>query len=1494
MTNNLLDYSSVALQGADQLRVALATYRSQVSPEFTDLVDGYGQLWPTMTPELAFGLAAQGIRADSSEAAQIAELEGLQLQGQTTDHGGLLSLPGRAVGAAAGFVGDVLSPVSGAVTGATRFVTRTGFTVLESALEDLVKRPLRALAGAASASASQFDPDSNDSLFDDVLDTFEVLLDPSFYGGILTELPEQFGRAGQSDFAELLGRAVDSPFETLGGLVTGSEDVLGSGFLPGGDVRATAQAGREQIRIGGAGADFGDLILTGVNAATGLAEPGESAHNLWSGLLQMGFDIGADPFSAVSQVTRATRAARTGLGATQTIAAGGRLSPLPRLVVGATVDASEVGNRIRVGLVDGTRQGVLPDVVDAFVHSDEFTPVAEQLRQFASNGSQGLYDMNRALRNRLSPDRLAQLRDAALAGDTELRSVVSDLIQRTNVGNFSLASTRPRSRWGTLLPERSIDLRLGASELSEQLDRVLVATKVSPEARAGIFERFTAVDDAGRAIFTDGPIASVRQRAEARQIALDAMKLVDGQLTETMLARAAARTGGELAPGAAAEVGERVTEMTSLWRSWMEDSAFLADAVADDQALLGLRDTLQIAGAPEQSGIRLAAEVAQQIPLPDMQPIMLEMTSGALSNRFFRSAFERELAVSDAVLSVWVPMKLARLAWTVRVVGEEQIRMAAAGFDSMFRHPGSAIAWAMGRKGRTPDELLEELSVQHQRALNDVSANPNALAPSRHVATGQHRLARRVGANGRAEPGYALGHGLALRKLHDTPLTRRLAAEGAETADVADWFFESGQFDEWLSTLPHEDAIAIRNATDGGRTVSDAYVAYSQRLLQVMTGGSNDLRQFVSTGRLGRVNLREVRPDQIEKDLVAEMRPFIDDVNFHGPDTVPTPVYIKDPRRRADLDKFTRRMFQTLMGTPSNVLSRNPTFRQSYWRRQAELAGQMTPEAQRDLIRFAKESFRANDDELATILNEINVAQGGADAAGLTFAQADRLAQARALDTTVDLLYDQARRGLWSEMLRGVFVFAEAWREIGTTWTKLAAANPNIVNRAGSGVREAREAGIFYTDETTGEERFAYPGGSWVAGWLPGNAGLTGSVQGLNLFSTSVTPGFGPVVQIAASKVLPSTSDFDWMRELILPFGEIDVDTPGGFLDDTMPAWMRSFGQFLTAGGLDGRQFANAQMDVARALALENPEAYQGRDGQERLLADSRNKARMMFLFRAAVGGVAPTSPKVEFYGDSPSSESFTFGVLASEYFDLLVETGSDAEATRLFEQRFGIDPTYIRQAKTRAIRERSLSPEGAAWERDNADLVARYRDVIGFFAPVDDSAGIDFAAYDRAIESGDRQALTPDQMLQLANRRAGAIAYERAVERIEALDLPSDQRTDLKRAMRSQLAEQYPGFAIEVAGVGARLTTEQRIDELSRAVENEVLAATPQGQGVAAYLRDRDRILQVARSRGLTTLASDKVADLRALLNALGERYSTQYEGFGLIFDQVLSRELD
>ena len=83
---------------------------------------------------------------------------------------------------------------------------------------------------------------------------------------------------------------------------------------------------------------------------------------------------------------------------------------------------------------------------------------------------------------------------------------------------------------------------------------------------------------------------------------------------------------------------------------------------------------------------------------------------------------------SGVMQKLWKPLVLLRPAWTARVIGEEQLRMASANMDSVFYHPTSWFGWVLGRTPAERSKLLktvtrftgdEELAVQKVAAFKD-------------------------------------------------------------------------------------------------------------------------------------------------------------------------------------------------------------------------------------------------------------------------------------------------------------------------------------------------------------------------------------------------------------------------------------------------------------------------------------------------------------------------------------------------------------------------------------------------------------------------------------------------------------------------------------------------------------------------------------------------------------------------------------------------------
>ena len=145
----------------------------------------------------------------------------------------------------------------------------------------------------------------------------------------------------------------------------------------------------------------------------------------------------------------------------------------------------------------------------------------------------------------------------------------------------------------------------------------------------------------------------------------------------------------------------------------------------------------------------------------------------------------------------------------------------------------------------------------------------------------------------------------------------------------------------------------------------------------------------------------------------------------------------------------------------------------------------------------------------------------------------DNMAKAIALQTTQELLYDLSKRSNFSDMMRNIFPFAEAWFEIVSTWSRLIQGNPRTLQRFQQAYKGLSEdmvlpegatnieghsdgdalapyqldqendgRGFFYVDPRTKQEMFAIPylsqmlEGSGTAGAMVGGA-VGGGLGGL-------------------------------------------------------------------------------------------------------------------------------------------------------------------------------------------------------------------------------------------------------------------------------------------------------------------------------------------------------------------------------------------------------------
>ena len=421
---------------------------------------------------------------------------------------------------------------------------------------------------------------------------------------------------------------------------------------------------------------------------------------------------------------------------------------------------------------------------------------------------------------------------------------------------------------------------------------------------------------------------------------------------------------------------------------------------------------------------------------------------------------------------------------------------------------------------------------------------------------------------------------------------------------------------------------------------------------------------------------------------------------------------------------------------------------------------------------------------------------------------------------------------------------------------------------------------------------------------------FVGRVSGLNLMGTGIGPGVGPAITLPASFLHERMPQADWLWDRILPTGP--EDTSGGLLESQAPAWAQRLLTTLQNNPESERLYGNTVADLMGVLAAEGD--YLGANGAldvtqaGRLQEDAAGRATPLFFLRAAAQFILPTGPQVEFRADTPEGQ-VEFNALAREY-RAIRDTHVDGDgAMAEFIDRFGTRFLFATQPASRSIRERSVDPTGADWERQHPEVVAEFRSIVGYLAPHSDpQAPIDFSAYHRSLQQGDRVTLTPQQQLRLYNNTVAGAIYRAQREHV----LGENRRTGRRGLTREQsiyfsdlerqLMEDYPGFRSE-SGLPGRDDLEVTIAELSNAVYDEdVIDASPDYviQPTRDYLTAREGAFEEVRrltgtsAINFATASDDRIVLIREALRAKAGMLINRYPEWASIWSGVFERELE
>ena len=1281
----------------------------------------------------------------------------------------------------------------------------------------------------------------------------------------LSALPQEFQGQIRNFHGAATGRDVNwwEPQSDLG-------IMLGTGMnpdAPNGDtslwVAPDSEVAKERRKreaerglINGQRATLGRMVAAGASDL-GIIEPDSTAYRVFSGIVDAGVQLYADPTAI-------------GLGKAADIGEARRLFTL----------AEEDGTK--VGLIKGVFSNSLyRPHVDAFLDGPQGTHVLSKIAEESS-----IAKIDEATGFKLMPEELVSLADAH--STEEARAALKPLLGKR------IRTTRDIWADPTFASPRRYGPESWRNLVSNQLEDVPGAAIDPNDGRQTLDEtRKWLVNSHVEPAYVDEFVGQMARSTsyEDKLNSLDAMMLHSQGVLSKM--------------GVPAETRSR---MVAGWR----DSMSKARANFIDEALTHAANNDEVKIAEDIVGTGdpfLWAEMSDHvIMLPDFRQ-WRRLTDGMPKLGWDDEGKLRwpAAAIESWQNEVWKPFMLLRLAWPVRVIGEEQLRMGARGWAGAFHDPVSFIAHAIGRREDALGTPFQETK-EWQRAMGEKGRAGWAGDLPGRVHSGPQK-AIKLG-----DPGHLDGWAENIAKLSRDEVAPDLARSN-NMDEAMDWFRNSDIRRQWMEKKP----------VLGQEDASRRYLELLGKRIEHYTGGNDELMDAVRTGKFRGEDVIDPKTLRASDTLKAALKDELYDAA--PPMVVGDQVRTKWQNRSGVVDK----MFGALMATPSRVLSRNPVFTQAYWSRLEEIIPGMTPEAKAELLEQARSGYLVHMGPFTLGKGKIKDWERIAAKGELGLAEADQYAKGYALDETKFLLYDLSKRSQIADGMRLVAPFGEAWKEVVTRWAQLAnpaslrgAKNLRRFQQLYMGARgrdlgavlgspkdiEGHRMGFFWKDEY-GDETFVYPGSQWltqqkwahVPDWVPAVGGigapgmpvpLTGRVAGLSMFGT-VIPGLGPAAAIPASWILQDKPGWQrWARQYVLPFGTITDETGQSALFQALnyaPPWMRQGVQALMSGGYDqqtNRIWANTQMSAANYLYSTGKYDTTSTAGQAKLMEDAKKAARNLFFVKSMVAFGAPAAPRADFLVQT-NDRMVRYAALRDDYVRMIGEFGP-ADADEEFLKRWGDQAGMTMQSFTREIQGGvGVSREYGDWAKHNKDLAVKYPATYAFFGP--QGGTFDYPTYVHQIDTGQRQQLDLETWFAMGQHHLGSMIVDRASAMMP--DNPSDEDRAWYDSVVDWTYRHYPGYN-DPQGQVSRTKFEVVERELGKAVKDKSITKTEAGKALAQYWAARNQVLAVAKNNGLKTINGNALAADRQWLFDGGQFLARQYPDFKAIWNRWLRSEVE
>jgi hypothetical protein len=1255
------------------------------------------------------------------------------------------------------------------------------------------------------------------------------------------EVEEQFQFGGEAtDLGVALERNPLQPWEETG-----------EGFF----VSPTSEVAKERIRREQAGGDIGGHSLTwGRWIASSVFEPNTAPFDFASGVVDFGVAL-ADP-SAL------------GLGV------AGKARQVNKLF-----QAEEILDpHVAAGIVT---RSVDPMTFDKWLHGPTGAPAVADLTATDSAYQVALKLNNNALEFKHDPAiyrRLAETTDdaqtTAVIGDAINTGKIREVADLTGYWGHGLAAGlkphMPRSRLIDKMPGFGVRLS-DPIETGNQVMRSLRNVKAPEETVELMFNK----------------VAEARTMYGRRNAVLDSIGGVNGVLMQSGFSEEQARGITRLYEHAITEMHRGLTDEVGTeiptWEKILADGT--TQLVPGPHALTELIEDWM----PLING-RQARELTSRYP--NLTKAITKAPAGGP----LKTVLEIPPAALDFFMQeMWKPFALMRGAWLLRVLGEGQIRLVNAGYETIFSgHPIHALGWMISKdrkhlKSIGTTSYLDE-SWDEVEEFGDALARTSSWAHRPGLLSDQEDKVYLKAAD---SPQYRAAYTRQLVKFNRDPVYRL--------------WLQTDSRDEFIAQLRtlrvHNESVLdqYREAFPGNLQTDEQIIKFADDIdarFNNLTQGSTELFDIIKSGKfqvgdtthsIYRKGTKDINPKFTE-----HVKNFIDD---YGPER----VIGREPATGAKGNFFAEKwkagidMFlYNSMSVSENYLHRSPVFRQAFFREGAEILQFGSTGARQEMIDKARELNIPN-----RIVNRMEHLAATKKPGYMEIEEMNLYAKAKAMDRVKKILYSYSERRQIFDIMRNFAVFGDAWYEVMSTWNRIVReTGGKPVRRLQQTLEHSINSGVV-TENQHGEPSFTYPmSQSLISGLTGVPVALDARVKGLNMFG-EIIPGLGPVAQIPLAWFLEGKPDLKNIEEALLPYGGPE----GGDITNWksfMPGWMKTA---LSAAGVrtfeDNRLYERTVTQIAD-YKMSTGEYGHSASEQAELWNNSKDAAWKVLAIRAVAQFWLPSAPNPQFYIEDPSGKNLRVAALVSEFHRMEQDPdiGYDL-ALQHFIDQYGEDAIGAVIPRSRSeIYGLPDSAEALEWVQDNPHIKDNYPLIYGLLVP---EGEFDIGIYERQFETGERQGLTARQHIRLISDYLNRYWRDRTMQ-----DMGVSGWNDMTQAQRNQweeisvlIDEEYRPARY---GSIEKPSVEDMIAELEDAVDDPELQVAAAYEPLRIYMdlrRDAQEAVEALQADGRipSTIKgfqkAKSLAPIRQVLRSEAQDLIEQHPAFKPLWDFVFSREL-